>query len=115
MGRSVAGDGGVDVEGPAVDAAAEVEDAIEAGALEEAGALKAAHSVVAVHDDVGTAPVVEFVEALDEFTEGDESGAGQFGQGVFFGLTDVEQPGGLRAVEALGEIGGVEVLDHGRP
>jgi hypothetical protein len=28
-------------------------------------------------------------------------------------LSDVEQPGGLRAVQALGEVGRVEVLDHG--
>jgi hypothetical protein len=89
--QSISRSGRVDLRGPAVDAAGEVEGCGEALGTEEGNGACATDAVMAVDDEGLGFPGSEFVEAVGDFAEGNQHGTGQGDELVFFDFTDVEQ------------------------
>ena len=87
---SISGQTGIDLGGPSVDASGEVDGSGEADGTEEAHRPGAADAVVAVDDDLGVLLGRQFVDALGEFAERDQDGAGKGDELVLAGFPDVE-------------------------
>lgn len=105
----ITGDGGVDDEGPGVDAAGHGVDVCKALLAKEVGDAEGAGAVVA-EDDEGL--VFEgckfFFEAGLEFVHGDEEGAIDVGFFEFVGAADVQKCWFGGGLEALLDLGGVD-------
>lgn len=86
--RSIARSGRVDFDGPAVDAAGEVEGGGEALRPEKGDGACAADAVMAVdHEGLGF-PGSKFVEAVGDLAQGNQDGPGKGDELVFLDLTD---------------------------
>jgi hypothetical protein len=98
----VAGHGGVDAAGPAVDASGEGLDVFEALIAEPHGDAEGAGSVMAEDDDGGVG-VELLVGAGGYFAHGHEEAVGEVGRLEFPGLADVQQKRGVGLLAELGE------------
>jgi hypothetical protein len=90
----VAGHGGVDAAGPAVDASGEGLDVFEALIAEPHGDAEGAGSVMAEDDDGGVG-VELLMGAGGYFAHGHEEAVGEVGGLEFPGLADVQQKRGV--------------------
>jgi hypothetical protein len=98
----VAGHGGVDAAGPAVDASGEGLDVFEALIAEPHGDAEGAGSVMAEDDDGGVG-VELLMGAGGYFAHGHEEAVGEVGGLEFPGLADVQQKRGVGLLAELGE------------
>ena len=109
----VAGNGGVDAAGPAVDASGEGLDVVEALVAKPHGYAEGACSVMAEDDDGGVG-VELLVGAGGDFAHGHEEAVGEVGGLEFPGLADVQQKRGVGLLAKFGEgLGRDFWLEHG--
>ena len=102
----VAGDGGVDGQGPGVDAAGDVADGVVAVGAEILGHAQAAAAVVAVDQEVFV--LGQRTDVLGNLAHGDVLGAGDAAGFHFGGFAHVDEDdaGGAFVEEALGFFNG---------
>jgi hypothetical protein len=110
--NSIPGRRWIDVEGPAVDAAAEVGQSLEAGAAKDGDAVLTADAMMAVDDDVFVVPVGEFIGPFNELAERDEAGTRDCGEGVFVRFPDIQQPWRGGGGEERGQVGRLDLGVH---
>src|SRR2546425_613640 len=99
---SVARQGGIDLLGPAVDAASEAADIAEAARGEHQRRLQAADAVVAVDD--GGAVAIELAQPLLELAQRDQEGARQAHERLLPALAHVDELGLLPCIERLVQL-----------
>lgn len=97
--ESVARDLGIDVEGPAIDAASQGLGGFHALMAEPVGNIETAHAVMTEADDVVVG--VELLEIGGNGAHGNEHSAFDVAKGMFVGLADIDEEELVAAVEPL--------------
>src|SRR4029077_8507304 len=97
--KSVARNLGIDLERPAIDAASHGLGGFDALVAEPVGNIEAAHAVMTEADDVVVG--VELLKIRGNGAHGNEHSACDAAEGVFVGLTDINEEEFITAVEAL--------------